>query len=213
MKSSYFCAHQCIKVPGEKPIYVASTSKDFKPLSTRFVNYVLNGGLTSAKLINHRNVNTWSVDPNIVILIDGESGIGKTLEMLTNFWDDTDLTVYIQLERDLSSELPKEKRDNDFKKLAVKLVQEAIKATCQGLHDKLTAYKEAPLFRVRICFDEMGDKPHATRACCAVDPREIRDALGWSKEHVEVRVFAAGTGVGTVKNIGVAALMPGGCTL
>ncbi|CUE72121.1 Hypothetical protein, putative [Bodo saltans] len=46
----------------------------------------------------------------------------------------------------------------------------------------------------------MGDKPRATYACCAVDPREIRDALGWSNEHVEVRVFAAGTGIWAAKN-------------
>ncbi|CUE72136.1 Hypothetical protein, putative, partial [Bodo saltans] len=120
--------------------------------------------------------------------------------MLTNVSDETDLTVYVKLERDLSPELRKDNWHWEFKKLAVQLVQEAIDATCQGLNGKLTACKEAPLFKVRICFDEMGDKPRATHACCAVNPRAIRDALGWSGEHVEVCVFAAGTGIWAAKN-------------
>lgn len=200
MKSRHFCANQCIKVLRGKSIYVASTSEDFSSVSDRFVNYVHDEGLSSATLIDHRDDSTRDENPNVVNLIGGELGIGKTLEMLTNFSYETDLTVYVMFERDISSELPRARRDNDFKKLAVQLVQEAINATCPGLNGKLKAYKEAPLFRVRICFDEMGDKPCATHACCAVDPREIRDALGWSKEHVEVRVFAAGTGIWAAKN-------------
>ncbi|CUE72131.1 Hypothetical protein, putative [Bodo saltans] len=201
IKSRHFYAEQKLHAPDVKVIYVASTRADFTPVSTRFVNYMHQRGFSSAMLINHEDESTWSKNPNIVILIGGESGIGKTLEMLTNFWNDTDLIVYIKFGGDLLAET-NEKRDTAFKSFAAERVCKAIKATCRGLNDKLTAYKEATPFRVRICFDEMGDKPCATRACCAVGPKGIREALGWPENHVEVRVFAAGTGIGTAKNTG-----------
>ncbi|CUG89767.1 Hypothetical protein, putative [Bodo saltans] len=201
MKSRLFCAEQKLNVENEKVIYVASTSAHFTPVSTRFVNYTHQGGFSSAKLINHQDRSTWNVDPGVVNLIGGESGIGKTLEMLTNFWNETDLTVYIKLEGDLLAET-NEKRDSDFKELAANWVRLAIDATCPGLNDKITAYNEAEPFRVRICFDEMGDRPCATRACCAVGPEGICKAMGWKEKHVQVRVCAAGTGIGTAKNTG-----------
>ncbi|CUG89180.1 Hypothetical protein, putative [Bodo saltans] len=56
-------------------------------------------------------------------------------------------------------------------------------------------------FEVRLCFDEMGSAPELIRACCAMGYDNLHEALEWEK-WVIIRMFAAGTGVGTVVNPG-----------
>ncbi|CUG41090.1 Hypothetical protein, putative, partial [Bodo saltans] len=104
--SEHFCQEQRISHTSNFiSICIASTSKDFSDFSAGLVRFARDEWSMSATLIDHKDDNTWSADPNVVILICGESGIGKTLEMITNFSNETDLTVYIKLEYEVRSSL------------------------------------------------------------------------------------------------------------
>ncbi|CUG90921.1 Hypothetical protein, putative, partial [Bodo saltans] len=56
-------------------------------------------------------------------------------------------------------------------------------------------------FEVRLCLDELGGSPELIRACCAVGNDALRGekGLNWHPR-VQIRLFATGTGIGTVQN-------------
>ncbi|CUG85929.1 Hypothetical protein, putative, partial [Bodo saltans] len=86
------------KKDAQQQICIAASSDDFGVLWRRFVDCRGDGHLLcSARLVDFADAGTWSDDPGVVVLIGGESGSGKTCAMLTNFYQLTDLTVYIRL--------------------------------------------------------------------------------------------------------------------
>ncbi|CUG90023.1 Hypothetical protein, putative [Bodo saltans] len=176
---------------------------------------------------------TWDNDPNVVILIGGESGSGKTWRMITNHSGESHLVVYIRLNSEENANShntdyktiiaqdeilhPKGPRTIDedvikaarrarrkaFKAFVLPKVKAAINEVCPALWKKLCGEekKAFPLFEVRLCFDEMGGNPALIRACCAVGNINLRRGFKWMP-WVRIRMFAAGTGVGTVENPG-----------
>ncbi|CUG85926.1 GPI-anchored surface protein, putative [Bodo saltans] len=197
------------------PICIAASPSDFRMLSERFVDCRGEGReLTSALLVNYKDERSWHVNRGGVALIGGESGSGKTWEMLTNFYDQTDLTVYIRVNEVLKTcnaerfRKGTDGRNSEFCDLLAQAVVSAIDNVCKPLEERLRMMSteeddwrvsHTP-FRVRICFDEIGDNPVLIRACCSEDTNgNMRRALGWAG-WVEVRMFAAGTGLGTVNN-------------
>ncbi|CUG91481.1 Hypothetical protein, putative [Bodo saltans] len=177
---------------------------------------------------------TWDDDHNVVVLIGGESGCGKTWRMITNNSGNSNLVVYIRLnteqdktsldknyatiidqDRILHPILPtgpkpvdsdviaaaRKARSDAFQRFAKAKVEAAIETACPHMLNKLRDGESAEAFEVRLCFDEMGGNPPLIRACCAVGNDNLRIALNWGTR-VKIRMFAAGTGVGTVENPG-----------
>ncbi|CUG40019.1 Hypothetical protein, putative [Bodo saltans] len=189
-------------------IRIAASTDDFGYLSRRFVDYRGEHSLlSSANLIDFASHDIWDERTEITLLIGGESGSGKTWAMITNFFVRSHLTVYIRLHNSLSvSELNSlddtDTRNSRFCSYAATAVKNAINRVCPALDSKLMACDDPEPFYVRICFDEIGGSPTLTRACCAKDSaKSLHTALGWN-ERVVVRLFAGGTGVGAVNNLG-----------
>ncbi|CUG08739.1 Hypothetical protein, putative [Bodo saltans] len=138
-------------------------------------------------------------DQNVVIIIGGESGSGKTWRMITNNSPDSHLVVYVRFHEpiDQAMILPtREARLTALLELKIK-VEAAIKTACPELLDMLRLDDGKMPFEVRLCFDDMGRCPPLVRACCAMGCGRLRAALGW-KLWVRIRVFVVGNGVGMV---------------
>ncbi|CUG86019.1 Hypothetical protein, putative [Bodo saltans] len=93
------------------------------------------------------------------------------------------------------------KRNELFLDVLVDLVKLAMSDANPELHEQLQKWGvgsdiSKPVFRVRVCLDEIGASTAFIRACCATNPDDLRNLLGWGTR-VEVRIIAGGTGVGT----------------
>ncbi|CUF30669.1 Hypothetical protein, putative, partial [Bodo saltans] len=167
LKSRHFLETSRICM-GDAQICIAASQTDFNYLSSRFVDYRgRRPFLSGAVLLDCENDDAWD-DERYVILIGGESGSGKTWEMITNFHKRTDLTVYIRPLGDdefsgVAVILPEEwkllndpdscQRDSCFHTCVTRAVENAIEAVCPPLSSKLKEYIGPSPFRVRICFD------------------------------------------------------------
>ncbi|CUF97029.1 Hypothetical protein, putative [Bodo saltans] len=210
LTSHHFRAAHRIPMPFDQQICIAASSRDFEYLSERFVDFRGKSPvLTSAFLVDRKDM-AWSQNPGGVVLIGGESGSGKTWAMITNYFQMTDLTVYIRPTEVFATfdnewgndDVDKEERNKAFCSLLAAAVRVAIDRVCKPLNEKLKKLSDPQGFAVRVCLDEIGGNPIVTRACCANDSnKNLRNELGWA-DGVEIRLFGAGTGVGSVSNPG-----------
>ncbi|CUG85924.1 transmembrane protein, putative [Bodo saltans] len=207
LESHHFPRDHCIFMGG-KQICIVASRDDFGYLTKTFVDYRGEGhSLSSAELLDFKFYDIWDERTDITMLIGGEPGSGKTWAMITNMFSRTDLTVYIRLLSSLTiDELNSlddiKVRNGLFCGYAARAVKEAINSVCAALDRKLMEYDDPEPFYVRICFDEIGGSPALTRACCApACAKNLHKALRW-RPRVEARIFAAGTGIGTVNNPG-----------
>ncbi|CUE76820.1 Hypothetical protein, putative [Bodo saltans] len=219
-----------------KKRYVAATVDDRRNLRNRYVNYQRSTGKFDAAAIffDIGKPETWATNSNAPVLIGGESGSGKTLEMICGHSDKSNMVIYMRfadvLMRKLTKYVPlceaicnnetilrsaarggvvspeeekaaRDGRNEAFADLTKLVVKSAIDDSCAELSESLKEHKSGETFTVRLCFDEMGDSPAYVRACCAMDTEALREALGWGSK-VEIRVVAAGTGIGSVDNPG-----------
>ncbi|CUG84931.1 Hypothetical protein, putative, partial [Bodo saltans] len=209
--------------------FFAMTGEDWKVLSTRYVDCYVGKCCLDADsvLFDLQLAHTWAGSNNVIVLIGGESGSGKTLEMLCGHCGKSNLVVYMRLFREVREEISgsssivsydsivcnptlaeneihdaRNKRNAAFLELAAEFVQRAIKDSCPAIVELLKNHNNRDkMFTVRLCFDEMGSSPSLVRACCALDVTALRKRLEWGVA-VEISVVAAGTGIGTVKNPG-----------
>ncbi|CUG74188.1 Hypothetical protein, putative, partial [Bodo saltans] len=226
----FFPADKKLTVKDDLTIHtrpVASTKEDWTWLCSRNVDWQLGVGQFSTVLVDFRSNETWSNDANTAVLIGGESGSGKTMEMICGHSGKSDLVIYMRfadaLMRNVDVRLcnticenekllrdakqgavalaARDARNGAFVKLAQEAINGAVAASCAELTHALKMHETGETFTVRLCFDEMGDSPAYVRACCAMNVVTLRKNLGWGSM-VEIRVVAAGTGIGSVDNPG-----------
>jgi hypothetical protein len=205
-----------------KNLFIAASHTDFNTVCDRHVGLSsstkgVSKGLCNCYLASLDSGIAATHDPNndSTLLVGGESGIGKTMEILTGHLTDVDLVVYLRFaEETLGSSDAVEaikrhdknrdpnKRNAEFGALARKYIETAMEESCPGLHKKLLRYVGAAKFTIRVCFDEVGYSHVFVKACCGLKPSGLRAALEWDNGGIRVEVLAAGTGVGTAANGG-----------
>ncbi|CUG74170.1 Hypothetical protein, putative [Bodo saltans] len=95
----FFPASKTLTVSGD-PRYVAALEFDWKALCKRHVDSRYGTGKfdTSAILFDMGGPRTWSNNANIPVLIGGESGSGKTLEMICGNREKSHLVIYMRFD-------------------------------------------------------------------------------------------------------------------
>ncbi|CUG85994.1 Hypothetical protein, putative, partial [Bodo saltans] len=162
--------------------FVATTEDDWKVLSTRYVDCCHFGGRRlddDSILFDLQLPHTWAGDANnTIVLIDGESGSGKTMEMLCGHFDKSNLVVYMRCFHQVCTEIigsdteeyfvifngcnstlsddeireARMKRNAAFLELAAQLVQSAVKASCPAIVELLKNHNNTgKVFTVRLC--------------------------------------------------------------
>ncbi|CUG06307.1 membrane-associated protein, putative [Bodo saltans] len=229
LKPEFFCQLEPLKVDGRVVRYVAMSGDDWTALNDRFVDCHLGRGRLSgaSTLFDLKLPHTWA-ELSSVVLIGGESGSGKTIEMLCGHCDKSDLAVYMRFNpevlntihaqrvktisdnddivndstvADNSRHAARSKRNREFLELTASVVRCALDDSCPAIVEPLKNHNSETTFTVRLCFDEMGSSPAFVRACCAINVDALREKLGWGTS-VKIFVVAAGTGIGTVLNPG-----------
>ncbi|CUG92963.1 Hypothetical protein, putative, partial [Bodo saltans] len=209
--------------------FVASSESDWNVLLRTTID------LSRSNFVDLKLPQTWSIDANVAVLIGGESGSGKTSEMISGHRDKSDLIIYMRFpvealdasfyaqqcdiitdndnmiqsiatkSTSLSAadleELVKARvqRNDAFTGLAVAAVKVAVNDSRAVMKDVLAKLTTREKFTVRLCFDDMGDRPAFVRALCAMDTSNLREKLKWDPQ-VEIFVVAAGSGIGTFSN-------------
>ncbi|CUG80677.1 Hypothetical protein, putative [Bodo saltans] len=209
-------------VRNEGKRYFAMSRDDWRALSSRYVDCQFGIGLLGADstIFDRQLPHTWA-DANIAVLIGGESGSGKTMEMLCGHCERSHLVVYMRffpevLAKTHAQEVndiltndaivrkstgdvwaAPDERNDAFARLAAAVVQSAINTSCRAMMDPLRKHHTGGRFNVRLCFDDMGDSLAFVRAYCAFSPTRLREILHWGPR-VEIFLVAAGTGIGSV---------------
>ncbi|CUG85993.1 Hypothetical protein, putative [Bodo saltans] len=206
-------------VRGEGDRFVAMSRDDWHALSSRYVDcqFGIRRLGANSTIFNRYLGSTWG-GANIAVLIGGESGSGKTMEMLCGHCERSHLAVYMRFSPEVLAKThlrevndivtndaidrtgvwgAREKRNDAFVRLVAAVVQSAINTSCPAMVDALRNHHTGKRFNVRLCFDDMGDNLAFVRAYCAFDPPSLRDMLHWGPR-VEIFIVAAGTGIGSV---------------
>ncbi|CUI14726.1 Hypothetical protein, putative [Bodo saltans] len=192
-------------------VYVIAYEEDWRALENRHVDFSKVGwrpGLQYSRHFDVAEASTTCSDPETIILIGGESGSGKTMHVITGNRAEADVVVcvrcvpsYFRGAPDKSgTDDPRASRNEWFMSGLVALVKLAMDNGNPMLDYQLKKWGvgnavNKPVFKVRVCLDEMGAWTSLVLACCAASPADLRKRLGWGAG-VELRIIAGGTGLG-----------------
>ncbi|CUG92969.1 Hypothetical protein, putative [Bodo saltans] len=179
LSPTYFVANRILKKVDGRKRYVAIADDDWSTLTGRVVDYRRGQGQFFSNVLDLKLPQTWAADANVAVLIGGESGSGKTMEMISGHRDKSDLVVYM---RGFSGESD-----------VVKFVKYVFYCSCPCMNDVLKRHTNGDKFTVWLCFDDIDDSAALVRAC-SLDTTKLREMLGWGPS-VEIRVAVAGSGI------------------
>ena len=95
LRSRFFNAQHRLRV-GTNDVCVVASDEDWQRLQDRNVDFAVATTLKDSTLFDLESEATWDPEAKVVVLIGGESGAGKTLEMITTHCGLSHLVVYIR---------------------------------------------------------------------------------------------------------------------
>ncbi|CUG92965.1 Hypothetical protein, putative, partial [Bodo saltans] len=184
LSPTYFVANRILKVDGRHRC-LAAENRDWRMLTHRFIDYRHGKGQFCSDLVDLKLPQTWAIDANVAVLIGGESGSGKTMEMICGHCDKSDLVIYV--------------RGFPGEDGVVDDIHSAFYYSSPLMEDVLKRHTSGETFTVRLCFDDIDDSP-AFVSVCSMDIKKLRGKLGWGPL-VEIRVTAAPRRIVAASNV------------